>query len=314
MGHDHAHGRAGDRRRLVLAVAVGQTAVSATLFALSAFGGTLSRNTALWSLYALVTIGSALSSVSAPAQSTFIPRLVPKDQLSTAMALQRIVFQVVLIVGPALAGVVTGWTGLRGCYLADVVSFAAALWSVYRLPAMPPAMPPAAPAGEEENGPPRSKFALTLEGLAFIRRTPVLCGAFLADVNATFFALPVSLFPAINAARFGGDPRTLGLFTTAIGVGGLVSAVFAGPLNSARRHGLVMLACVAVWGGAFALFAVAPALWLTLLALAIAGLADTFTVVVRSTIVQEATPDAFRGRVNAADFLVGAGGSELGVA
>ena len=58
--------------------------------------------------------------------------------------------------------------------------------------------------------------------------------------------------------------------------------------------------------------AVAPSLWLTLLALALAGLADTFTVVVRSTIVQEATPDEFRGRVNAADFLVGAGGSELG--
>jgi len=73
-----------------------------------------------------------------------------------------------------------------------------------------------------------------------------------------------------------------------------------------------MLACVAAWGGAFALFAVAPSLWLTLLALALAGLADTFTVVVRSIIVQEATPDEFRGRVNAADFLVGAGGSELG--
>ena len=297
-----------DRRRLVLAVAVGQTALSAALFALAAFGGTLSGSTVVWALYALVTVGAAFSSVSAPAQATFIPRLVPKDQLATAMALQRIVFQVVLIVGPALAGVVTGWAGLRGCYLADVVSFAAALWSVGRLPAMPPMTS----AAGEEGGRPRSKFALTLDGLAFIRRTPALCGAFLADVNATFFALPVSLFPAINAERFGGDPRTLGLFTTAIGVGGLVSAVFAGPLKGARRHGLVMLACVAVWGGAFALFAVAPSLWLTLFALALAGLADTFTVVVRSIIVQEATPDEFRGRVNAADFLVGEGGSELG--
>jgi MFS family permease len=131
-------------------------------------------------------------------------------------------------------------------------------------------------------------------------------------VNATFFALPVSLFPAINAERFGGNPRTLGLLMTAVGVGGLVSAVFAGPLKHMSRHGLVMLAGVAVWGGAFALFAVAPSLWLTLLALAIAGLADTFTVVVRGIIVQEATPDEFRGRVNAADFLVGAGGSQLG--
>jgi MFS family permease len=312
-----------DRRRLVLAVAVGQMAVSAVLFALAAFGGA-----SLWALYALVTIGSALSAVSAPAQQTFIPRLVPKDQLGTAMALNRIVFQVVLIAGPALAGVIAAWAGLRGCYLADVASFAGALWGVGRLPAMPPVRPAASEdssasdsAASESSASdsaaaararPRSGLALTLEGLAFIRRTPVLCGAFLADVNATFFGLPVSLFPAINAERFGGNPRTLGLFMTAIGVGGLVSAVFAGPLKHATRHGLVMLACVAVWGGGFALFAVAPSLWLTLLALAVAGLADTFTVIVRGIIVQEATPDEFRGRVNAADFLVGAGGGELG--
>jgi MFS family permease len=229
------------------------------------------------------------------------------------MSLNRIIFQVVLIAGPSLAGLAVAWAGLRGCYLADVASFAGALWSVGRLPAMPPETATAA-AGVDggDGGRPRSALALTLEGLAFIRRTPALCGAFLADVNATFFALPVALFPAINAQRFGGDPRTLGLFTAAIGVGGLVSAVFAGPLRHASRPGLVMLACVAVWGGGFALFAVAPSLWLTLLALAVAGLADTFTVVVRGIIVQEETPDQLRGRVNAADFLVGAGGSQLG--
>ena len=302
-----------DRRRLVLAVAIGQMALSAMLFAFATFGGT-----SLWALYALVAIGAAFSAVSAPAQQTFIPRLVPREQLGTAMALNRIVFQVVMIAGPSLAGVVTAWAGLRGCYLADVASFAGALWGVGRLPAMPAASPASGQAGASGNGAaadderPRSGLALTLEGLAFIRRTPALCGAFLADVNATFFALPVSLFPAINAERFGGNPRTLGLLMTAMGAGGLVSAVFAGPLKHMRRHGLVMLACVAVWGGAFALFAVAPSLWLTLLALAIAGLADTFTVVVRGIIVQESTPDEFRGRVNAADFLVGAGGSQLG--
>jgi MFS family permease len=304
-----------DRRRLVLALTAGQAVLSAVLFALAAFGGA-----SVWALYAVVAVSAAFAAVSAPARQTFIPRLVPKDQLSSAMALNRIIFQVMLTVGPALAGVVTAWAGLRGCYLADVVSFAGSLWGVGRLPAMPPVRAAVSRegAGDEEgagsgdDGRRRSGVTLTLEGLKFIRRTPVLCGAFLADVNATFFALPVSLFPAINAERFGGNPRTLGLFMTAVGVGGLVSAVFSGPLRHASRHGLVMLACVAVWGGGFALFAVAPSLWLTLLALAIAGLADTFTVVVRGIIVQQVTPDEFRGRVNAADFLVGAGGGELG--
>jgi MFS family permease len=294
-----------DRRRLVLAVTVGQTAVSAALFALTAFGGA-----SLWPLYALVAAESALSAVNAPAKQTFIPRLVPQEQLAAAMAVNRIIFQVMLIAGPSLAGVIAAGTGLRGCYLADVASFAGALWGVGRLPAMPPDSPEPGPGAAPPRPP--SGLALTLAGLVFIRRTPVLCGAFLADVNATFFALPVSLFPAINAERFGGDPRTLGLFLTAIGAGGLVSAVFAGPLRHASRYGLVMLACVTVWGGAFALFAAAHSLWLTLLSLALAGVADTFTVVVRGMIVQAATPDEFRGRVNAADFLVGAGGGELG--
>jgi MFS family permease len=298
-----------DRRRLVLVVTIAQAALSAVLFALSAFGGA-----SLWALYALVAAGSALGAINAPARQTFIPRLVPKEQMAAAMAVNRIIFQVVMIAGPSLAGIVVAWTGLRGCYLVDVASFAGALWGVGRLPAMPPESPAAGEgsAGGGEGGKARSGVALTLEGLAFIRRTPVLCGAFLADVNATFFALPVSLFPAINAERFDGSPRTLGLFMTAIGAGGLISALFAGPLRHATRHGLVMLACVAVWGIAFAVFAVAPSLWLTLLALAVAGLADTFTVVVRGIIVQEATPTAFRGRVNAADFLVGAGGGQLG--
>jgi MFS family permease len=290
-----------DRRRLVLVMTVCQTAVSGLLFANAVLGGWL------LALYALVAAESALSAIVAPARTTFIPRLVPAGQLQAAMALNRIIFQVVMIVGPALAGLVTGGIGLKGCYLIDAVTFAGALWGVGRLPAMPPDPGQGAAGGRAKTG-----LALTLEGLGFIRRTQALCGAFLADVNATFFALPVSLFPAINAERFGGDPRTLGLFSTAIGLGGLISAVFAGPLRHVSWPGLAMLVCVSVWGGAFALFAVAPALWLTLLALGLAGLADTFTVVLRSTILMAATPAEFRGRVTAADYLVGAGGGELG--
>jgi MFS family permease len=140
----------------------------------------------------------------------------------------------------------------------------------------------------------------------------VLLGAFLADLNATVFGLPVALFPAINAERFGGNPRTLGLFMTAIGVGGLVTAGLSGPIGRARRPGRAMLVAVAIWGAGFAGFAVAGTLWLTLLMLAVAGAADTFTVVFRGTIVQQTTPGELRGRVNAADYVVGVSGGQLG--
>jgi MFS family permease len=115
-----------------------------------------------------------------------------------------------------------------------------------------------------------------------------------------------------RSSRFGGDPRTLGLFTTAIGAGGLVSAAFSGPLNHIVRQGRAMLVTVAVWGAAFAGFAVVPGLWLTLGLLAVAGAADAFTVVFRGAIVAAVTPDRLRGRVMAADYVVGAGGGQLG--
>jgi hypothetical protein len=146
----------------------------------------------------------------------------------------------------------------------------------------------------------------------YIRRSQVLLGAFLADLNATIFGLPVALFPAINAERFGGNPRTLGLFATAIGVGGLVSAAASGPVSRTSRPGRAMLCTVTIWGAAFAGFAVASTLWLTLSLLATAGAADAFTVIFRGTIVQSATPDEFRGRVTAADYVVGAGGGQIG--
>jgi hypothetical protein len=190
---------------------------------------------------------------------------------------------------------------VAACYLIDAASFAAALSGVAGLPAMPAADWAARPG-------PRA----VAEGIAFIRRSQVLAGAFLTDLNATVFGLPVALFPAINAERFGGSAATLGLLTTAIGVGGLISAVYSGPVGHIRRHGLAMLVSASVWGAAFAGFALAANLPLALGLLAVAGAADTCTVVFRSAIVQTVAPERLRGRITAVDFVVGAGGGELG--
>jgi MFS family permease len=287
-----------DRRKLVLATTICSAAVSAALAA-QAFADPRQ----VWLLYSLVAAASAAGAVGGPARRTFIPNLLPADKLAAGLALNRISFQVMLTAGPALAGLITATPhlGLPACYLLDTASFAGSLYGVARLPAQ-------LPSGSVSRPGPRA----VAEGIRFIRRSPLLAGAFLADLNATIFGLPVALFPAINAARFGGNPRTLGLFLTAIGVGGLISAMLSGPVGHISRQGWAMLCAVSVWGAAFAGFAVAPALWLTLALLAVAGAADTFTVVFRGTIVQQSTPDELRGRVTAADYVVGAGGGQIG--
>jgi len=286
-----------DRRKLVLITTTSLAVVSAGLTA-QAFAGL----GMVWLPYALVAVQSALGSVNAPARQTFLPQLLPPAQLMAGLALNRISFQLMLIGGPALGGLITAATGsLRASYLADTLSFAAALYGVAGLPAMQPREDKARPG-------PRAVAA----GLGLIARSQVLAGAFLTDLNATVFGLPMALFPAINAERFGGSPSTLGLLTAAIGVGGLVSSVFSGPVGKVSRRGLAMLCSAAVWGAAFAGFALAPALWLALSLLAVAGAADTFTVVFRSAIVQSVTPGRFRGRILAVDYVVGAGGGEVG--
>ncbi len=287
-----------DRRKLVLITSTCLAAISAVLAA-QAFADL----SALWLLYALVVLQSAVSSLDTPARRSFLPGLLTPDLRPAGIALNRLSFQVTLIAGPALAGLITAAAGghLQACYLIDALTFGGALYGVARLPAMP--KPP---------GTARPGWRAAAEGLGFIRRSQVLAGAFLTDLNATVFGLPVALFPAINAERFAGNPATLGLFTTAIGVGGLISSVFSGPVRNVRRPGLVMLSTVAIWGGAFAGFAVAGSLWLTLGLLAVAGAADTFSVVFRSVIVQAVTTDALRGRLTAAEYVVGAGGDSLG--
>ena len=287
-----------DRRKLVLIASIASAVVSGGLAAHALAG---LRSVGL--LYALVAASASLSAISAPARQAFVPGLLPSGQLAAGLALNRLSFQITLTVGPAIAGLIaaTPHLGLAACYLADAATFACSLYGVGRLPVLRPY------AATRRPGP-----RAVADGVRYIRRSKVLAGAFLADLNATVFGLPVALFPAINAERFGGNPRTLGLFTAAIGVGGLLSVAVSGPFVRISRQGRAMLWAVAIWGTAFAGFAVAPSLWLTLSLLAIAGAADTFTVIFRGTIVQSATPDEFRGRVTAADYVVGAGGAQIG--
>ncbi|HEX5494334.1 MAG TPA: MFS transporter [Mycobacteriales bacterium] len=285
-----------DRRRLVLGTTVALAAVSA-VFAAQAFAGVGQ----LWLLYGLVTVNSLLGAVSGPARRTFLPRLLPAERIPAGAALNLLVFHASTTVGPALAGVLTAVGGLKLCYLVDAISFAAAFYGVLGLPAMPP-----------DGAASRPGARAVADGLRFIRNSRVLAGALLADLSAMVLGMPIALFPAINAERFGGDPRTLGLLTAAPAVGGIVGSALSGSVGRVSRQGRAMLLAGAGWGAGLVGFGLAGSLWLALLLLGTAGVADVLAVVFRTAIVQVATPDRLRGRVSAAEFVVGAGCPHLG--
>lgn len=285
-----------DRRVVYLAAITGQAACSLLLAAQAFF-----LDLPVGALLGIVALQGTFSAAGAPAARTFLPRLLPPEQLAAGLALTRIGFQTAVLAGPALGGVVVGVWGVGACYALDAVTFCAALYGGFGLPAMRP-----------DGGTARPGLRGVLDGLAFLVREPVVRGALATDLAATVLAMPTSLFPLVNAERFGNDPRTLGLFLSAVGMGGVVASVLSGAFTRRARQGVVMLVGATAWGGALAVFAFAPDPWLGLACLVVAGAADTVSVVARSTVVQLTTPNELLGRVAAAEQIVGQGGPEVG--
>ncbi|MGV9451247.1 MFS transporter [Streptomyces sp. NPDC003635] len=286
----------GDRRRIFLVATVGQ-AVCSLLLAVQGFTG----GVPVPGILALVAASSCFGAVGGPAAGVFVPRLLPKEQVAAGLALNQVTAQAMMLLGPALGGLFLGWFGIGVCYLIDAVSFGLSFYGAFGLPALPP-------EGE------KSKPGLhgVLDGLRFLGGHRVVRGALITDLAATLLAMPMSLFPLINEERFGGSPRTLGLFLSAVAVGGVTATALSGWVTRLARPGAVMLCGAAAWGGALALFGLTTNAWAGLGLLAVAGAADSVSVLSRTTIVQTRTPDALLGRVTAAEAIVGQAGPHLG--
>lgn len=285
-----------DRRGLTILTTSGQI-VSAGLLAAQALAGWDS----VWVVFGLVALLASCGAVGAPARRTFAVRLLPAAQVSAAMALMQVSFQVAMLAGPAIGGVVIAQIGVAGCYVVDAATFVGALYGVVRLPTL-------RPDGDAGS----TGVRAIREGWRFLARERVLRGTLLSDALATVMAMPIALFPVINDERFGGRPETLGLFLSAIAVGGMAAGAFSGAVTRSARLGAIMLASAIAWGAAIAGFGLSGHAWLGLGFLVIAGAADTIAVISRGAIIQLATPDSHRGRVSAAELMIGVAGPDLG--
>ncbi len=285
-----------DRRKLGLASATGATVMSVTLAAAA-----LAGYHRVWLLYAVVALQAVCFAMNSPARSSMIPRLLPTEQLPAANALQSLTSNLGLMGGPMLGGLIVGLWGYQAAYLIDVAAFGVSLYAMWRLPSMRPG---------QGDGPTRR--ASVLDGLRFLATRPNLRMTFFADMAAMVLAQPRALFPAIAALWFGGDAKTVGLLVAAPAVGAVLGGLFSGWLGGIRRHGLAILLAVASWGAAVTAFGLSPHLWLGLFFLAVAGCADTVSMVFRSTMLQAATPDEMRGRLQGVFIVVVAGGPRLG--
>jgi len=254
-----------------------------------------------------VAIQSAFFAVGNPARQAIIPRIVPVELLPAANALGIITWNLGFTLGPLIGGFLIAATGaITAPYLLDVVAFAAVIYAMYRLPKLPSTQSADASRG----------WKSVKEGFEFMRGKINLQMTFYQDLVAMVFGMPRALFPAIAALWFGGSTQeiafTLGLLTAAPALGGLISGVFSGPLGGVRWQGRAIVVSIIVWGAAITAFGFSRTLIISLIFLAIAGAADNVSAIFRMTILQAATPDDYRGRLQGVHTVVVAGGPRLG--
>jgi MFS family permease len=273
-----------DRRRLLVWTELGTAAAVAGLLVNAAL-----PHPRVEACFVFAFFAAAFSSFGVGASRSLIPRLVPAEHITSALALNSLYSNLGSVVGPALGGVLISAIGLAGAYAIGVVGFLASLAAYWLLPSV-------VPVGEIE--PPGLRSVL--EGFRYLRRQRVVLGCFLIDTNAMVFGMPSALFPAIAIGHLHAGARVVGYLYAAPAAGALVASLFSGSLAHIRRQGVTIVVAAALWGVAIAVFGFAASLWQALLLLAAAGAADAVSAVLRNTIMFATTPDALQGRVSAA--------------
>ncbi|MBM7113139.1 MFS transporter [Archangium primigenium] len=248
----------------------------------------------------LVLFGTARAFYS-PASSALVPRLVPPEELTRAVAINSTTWQVATIAGPALGGLLYGWGGATGAYIGSAALCALTVVWMLSLRVR------TGPVSRE----PLSLDTL-LAGFRFVRRQRLLLGSITLDLFAVLLGGAVALLPIYARDVLHTGPWGMGLLRSAPAAGAAVVAVLLASRPLGGRAGWKMFVSVAIFGVATLVFGLSHSLPLSVVALAVAGAADMVSVVVRGTLEMVATPDEMRGRVGAVNMMCVGASNELG--
>lgn len=290
-----------DRRRVMLVTQITLAAVAAALGAL-----TVTHHITSSAIYTLTVLGAAATAFDNPARQALLPHLVPRADFAGAVALNSIVFRTATIVGPMCAGLLIAHGGLGDTYWINAVSFLAVIGALVAMRLTPE---DATDPGDERG---RVSFAALTEGLRFVWRTPILVWTLSLDFLATFFSSANALLPVFAKDILHVGARGYGLLAAAEAVGALTAGAVLSLGRPIVRQGRTVLWAVVVYGLATVVFGASRLFWLSWLALATVGVADSVSTVLRQTIRQLVTPDRLRGRMTSVNMIFFMGGPQLG--
>ncbi len=286
-----------NRRRLLMWCYGGFALCSALLLVISR-----ERPQSVHLIYLVLVLLGIVRCFNWPASRALLPQLVPEEHFANAVAWNASTFQVATIAGPAIGGIVYAFfRGPEAVYAAAAMVSGFAIFATARIHLIDSA---------------RSKEPVSLRtvlaGFRFIWDKKVILGSISLDMFAVLLGGAVALLPVYAKEILHTGPWGLGLLRSAPGVGAALMAIVVAHWPIRRRAGMTMLLCVAGFGIFTIAFGVSRNLIVSLLALFLLGASDMVSVIIRATLVQVATPDEMRGRVNAVDMLFIGVSNELG--
>ncbi|SOD87028.1 MFS transporter [Streptomyces sp. Ag109_G2-15] len=283
-----------DKRQLIVWTEAGQGLLSAALLL-----NALLPHPAVWPLYVIAALSSALVSVQRPALDSLLPRIVAHDHLPAASSLNSLRWTVGGVAGPAVAGVVVAYAGLGWAYAADLLTFAMSLAYIVRIAPSPASYEAAKP-----------DLRAIAEGARYAWSRKELLGTYVVDLAAMFLAMPLAVLPFLADELHA--EWALGLMYATVPLGAMVVGLTSGWASRVHRHGRMVVLAAALWGVAIAVAGVVGNVWLVLLLLTVAGGCDMVSGVFRAAMWNQTIPDELRGRLAGIELLSYSVGPQLG--
>ncbi len=256
----------------------------------------------LWWIYGLGAVNAAAAAFDMPSRQSLTPNLVPREDLTNAVTLGSMVFQIASIVGPGIAGILIGQFGVGIIYWLNGLSFLALLGAIAL---MKTATPPKLRQS-------RAPLQTMLEGMKYVFQERIILSTMLLDFFATFFSGANTLLPIFATDILHVGPEGYGILAAAESAGSVITGLVLSVWGDIRAKGAALLSGIAIYGAATIGFGLSETFALSILFLALVGAGDTLSTILRSAIRQLVTPDELRGRMTSVNMIFFMGGPQLG--
>jgi MFS family permease len=253
-------------------------------------------------IYCAVALIGAGRAVLRPSYTAIFGQIIPRKDLPRYTAYASSAFQICVVAGPGLGGLMIGFAGLEWTYLLAAICGVIGLWGVTFIHA----------PQEKVSQLSGHIFKSLLEGFDYVRKHELILGIMALDMFAVLFGGAVSILPAFVKEVLDAGPEALGILRAAPAAGAVLTGIYLAKRPLLTDSGRHLFLSVAGFGMAIIAFGLSTNMWVCALFLFISGCFDSISVVIRSSIMQLTTPDHMRGRISAINGIFIGSSNELG--